>query len=146
VLEDWSNDQVGTFPAQPIELVAPLPKRLEGIEPPSYFWLDGERMLGAKMDFEASGFVDLRDCPVCGARSFDVGKTYDRQYEAVCPETFVPGTWNGANLFTTDLSRAAFFCTEKVVDCAARHRHTNFRFIPVEEGSSCASAGLKYMK
>jgi hypothetical protein len=146
VLEDWRRDGIGSFPARRLEFAPPLPIRLQDIDCPTYFWIDGDKLLGAKLDFDASGIVDNRFCPGCGTRADDICKTYERQHSAVWPFTFVPGTWNGANLFTTDLSSAAFFCTDKVVDCGRQHRHTNFRFIPVEEGHATSSKGLQYLR
>jgi hypothetical protein len=47
---------------------------------------------------------------------------------------FKEGTWNGSNLFTTDIAETHFFCTEVFVECARKYKFTNFRFIPIEEG------------
>ena len=123
----------------------PLPKRLAGSEPPRYAWLDGHKMKGALLDFEASGVVDVRFCPDCGTRTDNISATFQRQHERVYPYAFHPGTWDGSSLFTTDLSPCYFFCTKAVVDCAQKHRLTNFRFVPAEQGGNSASTGLDYM-
>jgi hypothetical protein len=49
-------------------------------------------------------------------------------------------------LFTTDLSPTAFFCTNQVVDCARRNRHSNFRFLPVELGAGAGHRGVDYLQ
>ena len=146
VLEDWKRDGVGDFPHHRVEFIHPLPERLGDTQPPAYYWIDGANMAGAKLDFDASGFVGVQFCKTCGRRWDDIPKTYDKQHSAVWPYTFVAGSWNGANLFTTDLSPAAFFCTNLLFECAARHQHTNFRFIPVEQGDATSSRGLDYLK
>ncbi len=146
VLEAWTKEGVGTFPAQRVMIGLPLPKRIADVEPPPYFWVDGERMRGAELDFDKSGFVGVQFCPGCGIRSEDDSATYRKQHARVWPYTFVPGSWNGANLFTTDLSPAAFFCTAAVVECAAKHGHANFRFVPVEQGTNPESKGIAYLK
>ncbi|MBI4559840.1 MAG: hypothetical protein HY706_19805 [Candidatus Hydrogenedentes bacterium] len=146
VLEAWRSEAIGEFPNGRVIIAEPFPKKLADTEPPDYFWLQGERMEGAKLDLEASGFVGVQYCPCCGAYSDDIEATYDRQHAQVCPYVFVPGTWNGAHLFTTNLSDAAFFCTEAVLDCARKYRLTNFGFTPIEEGVAAGSKGVKYLK
>lgn len=146
VIEAWRVETIASVPVGGrVSFVPPLPEQLQSIEPPAYFWLDGEKMLGAKMAFNASGFLGMRVCPMCGRHIYDVGATYDRQRAGVCPYVFVEGTWDGMNLFTTDLSPAMFFCTEAVMECARKHRHTNFRFTPVEAGNASWSRGIDYL-
>ena len=145
VLEAWDTERIGVFPTGRVTLLPPFPKGLEGTESPVYYWLDGGRMFGARMDFDASGFVDVRFCSTCGRRTDNISATYERQHSRVWPYKFVEGTWTGLNLFTTDLSPAAYFCTELVVDCAAKHQHTNFRFISAELGDGTGSKGQAYL-
>ena len=129
VLRDWKNDGIGEFLSHRIHIIPPFPKRLQDMEPPYYSWLDGSQMHGARMDFDASGFVEVTFCLACGRRSDNVTATYDRQHSKAWPMAFIDNSWTGENLFTTDLSPAAFFCTESVVESARKHGHTNFRFV-----------------
>jgi hypothetical protein len=145
VLHAWKAEGVGAFPADRLSILQPWPAALMDSIPPAYFWLHGEQMFGARADFDASGFVDVRFCSTCGRRTDNISATYDRQHSAPWPYVFVEGSWNGANLFTTDISPACFFCTDAIVECARKHRHTNFRFIPVEEGNATDSSGLDYL-
>jgi hypothetical protein len=78
VLDDWQQSGVQDILACPVRIVGPLPKRLQGLPVPEYFWLDGENMFGARLDFEASGFVDVSFCPECGTRMDDISATYGR--------------------------------------------------------------------
>jgi hypothetical protein len=144
-LRAFSAEGVGEFPHHEVLVQKPFPLKLAASPAPRYFWIDGQKMRGASLDSEASGFVEVRTCPECGSSSYDIGATYDRQHSRVWPYVFRPGTWSGANLFTIDLWECMFFCTEAVVDCARKHRLTNFRFIPIEEGANCSSKGLEYM-
>ncbi len=143
-LEAWEKEGGEALTFHRVEIARPLPKKITE-EPPPYYWLEGKLMLGAQLDFEASGFVDVWFCPRCGRRTDDISATDRKQHSAVWPITFMPESWRGANLFTTDLSPYAFFCTEFLVDCARKHKLTNFRFIPVEMGYSYGNKGLKYM-
>lgn len=132
VLVDWANAGVQGVVAHPVRIMDPIPKKLRGAPVPDYVWLDGCKMHGANLDFEASGFVDVRFCEECGTRLQDSQATYDRQHSGTWPMVIVGGSWNGADVFTTDLSPAAFFCTEKVVRCAKEHKHTNVKFIAAD--------------
>jgi len=146
VLKDWKRAGIGVFPHEKVEIVEPLPKRLEKVPPPDYYWLDGKRMFGAKMDFEASGFCGMHFCPSCGRQDHDVDATYDRQNDGrTWPMAIVGSSWNGSHVFTVDLSSATFFCTEAVVECARRNKHTNFCFVPAERAAS-STEGIKYLR
>ena len=147
VLEDWNSDGVSNVRiGGGLSLVRPLPDHLKNAEPPGYYWLDGMKMFGARMNFEASGFVDVRFCPVCGGRTDNIAATYQRQQSAVCPYTFFDGSWSGSKIFTSDLSPTAFFCTQDLISCATRNRHTNFRFLPTERGNDASSLGIAYLE
>ncbi|HWS87602.1 MAG TPA: hypothetical protein VN282_11600 [Pyrinomonadaceae bacterium] len=144
VLKAWREEGIGRPPHHRVFVVGDLPRGLRGTSPPDYYWLDGARVLGARMDFGASGFVGVRFCGACGNRTDNVAATYGRRREGR-PYVFVPGSWNGARLFTTDLSPAKFFCTDELIACARKHGLTNFRFVPVAEGDAVENKGLKYL-
>ena len=144
-LEACAAQGIGPFPSFPLELVRPFPKKLSDSEAPKYFWLDGTRMRDGCLDFEKSGFVDVRFCPECGVRSDNISATHRRQRSRVWPYVIRPGTWKGSDLFTTDLSDAAFFCTEKLVECARKYRLINSRFTPVEAGIAIGDKGVRYL-
>jgi hypothetical protein len=136
---------IDTDGRNPVNLTGTMPDALRNVQPPKYFWIDGTKLEGARLDFDASGFVGVRFCAGCGRRSEDVGQTYDRRHSAQFPYKFIEGTWNGLKLFTTDLSPTFFFCTDEVLKCASETRLTNFRFLPIEEGSRPGSSGLDYL-
>jgi len=146
VLSAWRNAKLGDFPVGGmVTLLPPFPKKLEKHEPPVYCWLDGAMMFGARLDFEASGFVGVQFCSRCSRRWDDIPATFQRQHSQRWGYVFWKGSWKGANLFTTDISPTAFFCTNAVVESAKEHALTNFRFIPVEEGVGAGSPGVEYL-
>jgi hypothetical protein len=146
VIESWEKEGIGSFPIHKVIIQSPLPKKLVGTAPPDYYWIDGGKLKGALMDFEASGFVDVKFCPECGTRTNNISATFKRQHSLeVCRYVFRPSSWNGLHLFTTDISDTAFFCTEAVVNCAKKYGLTNFRFIPIDEGINAESKGLTYL-
>lgn len=132
VLDAWDKAGISDILRYPLKIAEPLPVRLRSICPPEYVWLDGEQMLGGELDFDASGFVGVSFCPECHTPIYEIAATYDRQHATKMPLTIIEESWNGKDLFTTNLSPTAFFCTEKVLDCANANKHSNFRFIPSE--------------
>jgi hypothetical protein len=145
VVSAWELEGAGCFPHKKVEFLDPLPRKLVGTTPPPYYWIDGAKLRGALIDFDASGFVGVAFCRECGTRSHNISATFKRQHSSVWPFVFRPSTWTGSNLFTTDISAAKFFCTDKLVEIATKYRFTNFRFIPVEEGAGIESKGLMYL-
>jgi hypothetical protein len=147
VIECWEKESLGIPPMGKLHLIPPYPRRLAAVTSPQYFWIDGRKCRGALMDFDASGYVGVQFCPECGTRSDNIAATCRKQYaqDASFSYVFRPNSWNGHSLFTTDISEAQFFCTEAIVECARKYKLTNFRFIPVEQGDSSRSLGIKYM-
>jgi hypothetical protein len=118
-----------------VEFVGPNVSGLSLEGAPEYFWADGNHSQAAKMDFDASGYVDVRFCPDCGVRSNDISLTYDRQHADPAPgQIFDYDDSSGLDLFTTDLAPTAFFCTSRVYDCARKHKLINIAFRPTEQG------------
>jgi hypothetical protein len=146
VLDAWRREHVGKYPHHRVEILPPLPKTMKDLSPPAYFWIDGGKMRGALVDFKASGFVGVKFCPACNRRLENTSATYDRQHSKTWPYAFVPGSWKGENLFTTDISDTRFFCTDVVLECARKYKLTNFRFIPIEEGNGSGSKGVEYLR
>ncbi len=144
-LSAFELEGIGGFPHHPVHIQPPIPNKLASLPVPQYFWLDGEKMRGALLDFEASGYVGVRFCPECGTRTDDISRTFARRNNEPYPFAFRPRTWRGAPLFTTDLSPCAFFCTEAFVNCARKHELINFEFHPVEEGSNSRGTGINYL-
>lgn len=102
---------------------------------PPYGWLDGARLRAGSMRFEESGYVAVRFCSSCGSRSDDISATYARQHGATPLPTVIDyDAKSGIDLFTTDLAPTAFFCTDRVFECARIHRLTNLCFRRLEDG------------
>ena len=114
----------------------PYPKRLKEPEAPLYFYVTGE--FGAKLDFQGSGYGIKSICPTCGHVKTDPASTPSK-YQ------LIEGSWNGADIFYTDLSRTTIFCSERILELARSHRWTNFRFVPIEEGHNYAHRGVDYL-
>jgi hypothetical protein len=115
----------------------PYPRKLEDSSAPEYFRLSGE--LGARVDFAASGFRVLSTCQFCGRIKKDpLSKPTGAQ--------FVEGSWNGSDIFYTDLSPMAMFCSQLILDLAGTHGWTNCRFVPLDQAYDPFHKGLDYLK
>jgi len=102
---------------------------------PKYFWIDGWRHCVGKVDFEASGFVDVRFCGTCGNRTDNVKATYLRQHADPRPELVIRLSGESTfGLFTTDISPTAFFGTPRVIECAQKSKLTNLATRPIAGG------------
>jgi hypothetical protein len=119
-----------------VEFVRPGGSRLHLPDSLEYFWVDGGRHRAASVDFERSGFVDVRFCELCGTRMEDMEATYvRRRAEPPPPLVFDYEESLGLDLFTTDLSPTAFFSTDRVLDCVRRSKLTNIQFVPTKDGA-----------
>ena len=134
-LSAWRDDGIEAYVGGSINVVGPMPIGLSSTTMPAYQWIDGRRHRAATLDFEASGYIGVRFCPKCGNRTHNIRETYKRQQSGAWPYQLRERSWSGKDLFTTDLSPTAFFCTRKVVDSIARAQLTNFRLVPLEEGA-----------
>ena len=119
-----------------VDFIEPIENGLSLDDSPGYYWLDGRRGHQAgKMDFDASGYVDVRFCGICANRTDNISLTFDRRHGDPPPPTvFEYDEKTGHDLFTTDLSPCAFFCTERVLNTVKKYKLTNIQFKAVEEG------------
>ena len=119
-----------------VDFIEPIENGLSMDDSPGYYWLDGRRGHQAgKMDFDTSGYVDVRFCGVCANRTDDISLTFNRQRADPPPPTVIEfDAKTGHDLFTTDLSPCAFFCTERVLETVKKYKLTNIAFYPCEEG------------
>jgi hypothetical protein len=138
VLAAWRADGIGEVPHNRVTIQPPIPPLLRGKNKaqPNYFWVSNDDIQGAKIDYEASGFLYRGVCTRCGGIIDDLFANLKLWKTNKYPYVFVEGSWNGAKLFCAG---PTLFCTEEVVTSVARHKLTNFRFTPIEEGPS---AGL----
>lgn len=111
-----------------VEFDEPGPRRLSLADAPEYHWVDGERHLAARYDFAASGYQGVEHCASCGRLTQSTEPPRDH------PVVVDYDASSGLDLFTTDLNPRAFFCTERVLECARKHGLTNVAIRPLAEG------------
>lgn len=101
-------------------------------------------MRGAKFKEGTRPEVFEPPCPACGGRRHDVSAEFQLEQSRHSPYVLVD--WDGSNLFKISPTQSGgFFCTDAVIESARRHRHMNFRFIPVEAGAATWSKGIDYL-
>jgi len=145
VLDSWCSEIVSGFSYHKVSITGSIPPKLLNHNIPTYWWLDGQKMQGSLLDFERSGYVGVEICSKCGHISYDINATYVCQHSLKFPFVLVKHSWNGSDIFTTNLSSTQFFCTEKVLNLAKKYRLTNFRFLSIEEGLSVEGNGIDYL-
>ena len=116
VMNDWKKScDVGRIPVGSIEV--------PGSRAP-YYWVKGELAIGAQITRYLNGRkATIRYCPTCGAVT---NPEFEEKLAISTP------TWDGSHVFTTRFSPARLFCTDRVVRCAARNKHTNVSFSPAD--------------
>jgi len=143
VLEAWESEGFGHFPSFPVRIIPPFPKKVVS-EPPMYYRLDNSKLEGVELDWEASGFCDAKICNICGKLSWNENKSFKMETEQIVPLAFKEGTWTGMDIFCSK-HVGHMFCTEKVIDCAVKHKLTNCSFVPCEiAGNDSFFRGIKY--
>ena len=134
IKNDWDEEGIDygrCFPA----VVKKYPRRLKE-PPPTYYAVLAHS--GAVIDPEASEWIVKRYCEKCHLHSLDAKSNLNKY-------VFVPGSWDGSDLFHPFGEPHRFFCTQRVVDIASDRRRTNFRFIDIEEDYETAYAGIPYL-
>jgi hypothetical protein len=132
VIRAWEMDNLAKPQVYKVIVPKPYPEKIADI-PPAYYWIDGGKAIGARLDFDTSTVPEPGYCLTCGQCISEDYETYRQRYPQVWQCKFKDESWNGACLFTTDLSPFFFFCTHELIDCACRHHLTNFLFIPLED-------------
>jgi hypothetical protein len=116
VLDDWSAVGLRGYEAFPLSVRAePGAPRLAA---PIYYHL---KITGrCELDTDAMGIKVLFSCPRC----------LYREIEPITDHALIMkrDTWDGSDLFSSDLFPMVTFCTESVQKLATQNSRTNFRF------------------
>lgn len=135
VKKDWENAGFKFGKAWEAKILKPYPKKLQNTPAPTYYWVQAPK--GIKLNYEASGYTKLTQCPKCGCVR---GKIPLRPQ----PYVFVPGSWDGSDVFGYVESSGVVFCTQRVLDLAIEKRWTNFWFSSIN--NIPATQPIPYLK
>lgn len=138
VVEDWKNEGITGFSFYPVGINSVSSESLRKVTPPSYFHIvvQGKSKLNlVKMEVDI-----VEKCPSCGKIKFnkpiwDIDKFY-------IDET----TWDGLDLFVSDLFPTMILVTTNVVQSACKNKHTNFEFIKAEDSMQIIQNPINYLE
>jgi hypothetical protein len=99
VLEIWEAEGIGKFPAFPVKIIPPYPKKVMQ-PPPIYYRLDNKRIIGAEMDLEASGFINVRYCDRYHNYFCDYIQSQRMSDFKITLQILKDRTWNGKHIFS----------------------------------------------
>jgi hypothetical protein len=135
MVDDWRGGGVTGYELFPVTVVAAKGPRIREQGPPPYYHV---RVTGrCRLDLKAMGMRVTSTCRACGSR----------EYVPVVARGCVidERTWDGSDLFVSDLSPAITFCTQKVYDLASLNRRTNVRLVPPERCGDPGYRGMDYL-
>lgn len=135
VKADWENAGLKFGKAWEASVMEPYPRKLRGTVAPTYYWIQVSK--GIELNYEASGYTNLTRCPKCGC----VRGTIPLRSQ---PYVFVPGSWDGSDVFGYVESSGVVFCTQRVLDLAIEKRWSNFWFSAVNASPSVQP--IKYLE
>lgn len=123
VVSVWRESGVDCFDAYEVQVRSVDSEKTVVGSPPSYFRVE---ITGTcTVDVKESNISITSKCRTCGRGMIM------RDFEK--PFSLVAGSWNDFALFRDhDLLPGVSFCTQAVFQLAAEHKHTNFRFEPVQ--------------
>ncbi len=118
VIADWKKNDVSGYREFLLTVTKSQGKKIEVVTPPQYFHIEvSGRCL---LDLEAMGVDITYQCPKCGYTRKNPTNGF--------PFIVRQETWDGSDLFISELFPQSVFCTQKVFDLAASNRRTNFCF------------------
>lgn len=120
VLATWSSLGLGSYTAFPLDvIVEPSSGRPT---PPPYYHI---KITGrCELDLQAMGVTITYTCPKCHYNEIEPVFGY--------PKIIKRETWDGSDVFASDIFPMAPLCTSRVVELAKKHKWTNFRFEPMD--------------
>ena len=125
VINDWKNNDVTGFEYYRVGINKIKSKKLRDKTPPQYYHvvITGR----CELDMEEMGVTIKERCPKCSKLFFNKDPwEIDR---LVIKES----SWSGDDLFISELFPGVNLCTDKVIITACKNKHTNFRFIRLED-------------
>lgn len=138
VVDDWKKDRVKGFDYYRVEINKIFSKRLTAEEAPIYYHI----VVNGRCELDL-GKMDLNikhKCKTCGHVTFD--KPTWQANKFVIKES----TWDGSDLFVSEIFPRIVICTEKVIVNACRNKHTNFLFHLVEDARKTDAPKIEYHK
>lgn len=131
-IEAVGAKMLAQLPIAPVHIEKPYPVPLIGVDPPRYYWVDGRKMPRTELDLVQSGYIGVKTCPCCNAKSWDIEATIDARRAPGARFHFLDVPTD--LLFVSSLSDRQFFCRSVVVNLIRRCKLVNFCCTDIELG------------
>jgi len=119
MVEDWVQDGITGYNAYPLTIVRASCAAIRRQTPPQYFHIEVTGR--CQLDTEAMGLSVVYNCPKCGY--------VEKEPAFNTPFIIRRDSWDGTDLFVSDLSKGVTFCTDRVRALAEKRKWTNVRFV-----------------
>jgi hypothetical protein len=144
VISDWETHNITGYRKFLIEITQATDAQIKRAVPPKYYHIEVTGR--CQLDLDASGIRIVYLCPKCGYREEELLE--DNPVEnpfGSFPFAFHKETWDGSDLFVSDLFDRTYFCSQKIFDLASQNKHTNFRFVLPEDSGKDGNWAIDYM-
>ena len=145
VISDWETAGVTGYKQHPFMIVREEvgDDTLELL--PRYYHIEVTGR--CQLDLEAMGIEIIFYCPTCGYRKeelLDQNEIEENPF-GTFPFVIRKETWDGSDLFVSDLFKRTVFCSQRVFDLAGLNERTNFEFLLPEDRSKGKEHNIDYL-
>lgn len=135
VVSDWESNGVTGFEKLKVNIAKANSEKLKNIEPPQYYHILVKGK--CELNLKEMGVTLVKTCK-CGKKNFEPVTGF--------PFVIKEETWDGSDLFISDLFPRVYFCSEKLIYLAGKNKRTNFLFQAPEAMSEWGAKGIDYIK
>ncbi len=137
VIKDWEQAGFTGFKYYSVGINNVSSKKLKLIIPPKYYHIVIQGR--CELDLEMMEVEIHKKCSSCGRVIFnkptwEIDKFYIKE-----------SSWDGSDLFVSDLFPAKTLVTENVIMSACKNRHTNFRFVKLKDSMNLFNEAIDYL-
>jgi hypothetical protein len=147
-VDNWEANNITGYKKYPAPVIQATGSKIKQRTPPPYYHI---QVTGrCELDLEAIGIRIVTLCPKCGygREEFLVDDPHRDQENpfGFFPFVIKEETWDGSDLFVSELFDRHIFCSQKVFDLAGLNRRTNFRFTLPEDSGIDDNRDIDYIK
>ena len=145
VISDWEAANVTGYKQHPFLIVRAKSSDSDLAMLPRYYHIEVTGR--CQIDLEAMGIEVTFYCPTCGYRKEErivQNEVEDDPFD-IYPFVIREETWDGSDLFVSELFERNVFCSQKVFDLAGLNERTNFEFKLPENYAELESNRIDYI-
>lgn len=135
VVNDWEANGITSYKKYKVNVAGVNYSKLKEVIPPQYYHIT----VNGRCD------IDLKKMGITITKHCECGKI---EFEPVIGFGFVikSESWDGSDLFVSELFPRVYFCTEKILHLAGKNKRTNFLFQLPEDLDNWGVKGIDYIK